>query len=143
MVSLQAYCQDEDYEFVGTTPENVNLYIKASTIKVEDSYFKQYKVWVMGYIDKEDLFATQSKLSVKYKNVKLKSTHSEKLLFYIDCQQDKIATCKALFYDKNGEVLQSNNLCEYGVQYDDVTPESIGEFILNYVCNYAKVHLGE
>ena len=97
----------------------------------------------MGYIDKDDLLVAQSKLVAKYKDIKLKKTQTTKTLFYVDCNEDKISVCRILYYDKDGNVLVDDKYCEYFVDYSDIVPETVGEYILNYVCNYANENFGE
>ncbi len=138
LVSIQLYGQDSDLDYLGTTAEGINFYTKPSYVKVEEELFGQYKIWISGIINDEDLQSTQAEIVTNFKNDKLKRIYTAKMLYYVDCQKDMLDICRTIFYDKDGNVLLDNNSCEYDIQYSDVIPDTLGESIFNYTCKVAQ-----
>ena len=97
LVSIQLYGQDDEFEFLGATAEGINFYTKPSYVKVEEKLFGQYKIWISGVINDEDLQSTQAEIAAKFKNDKLKRIYTAKMLYYVDCQKDMLDICKTIF----------------------------------------------
>lgn len=137
-VTIQLYGQDNEFEYVGTSTEGVDLYIKPSHIKVENEYLGVYKVWISGFIDDGNLRSTQVKIAANQGDDKLKRTYTMKMLYYIDCQKEMLGLCRIIYYDINDMLLLDLDGCDYGIQYKDVIPDTVGESIFNYTCKVAQ-----
>lgn len=117
-------------------PEGVQYYFYHCDIKDVSIKSKQYKIWSKGIILKSEIKEVQEKLSAKYKEIKLKKTYEVMTLYNIDCQSGKLAVCRVLYYSENGEVISDKDYCKSDIEYEDLVPESMGEMIYNFICEY-------
>jgi hypothetical protein len=59
---------------------------------------------------------------------------SAKDLWYFDCANRKAALKKWLNYDRNGKLVESNEVPDYELSWRVVVPDSVGEAKFDIVC---------
>lgn len=127
----------EDLEPILLSESEREVYcIKTSTFRIISAYNKQYKVWIYIYPQKGFYNQYTQSLYKKYKSAKYLSFEVEKMLYYIDCDDEKIKLTNSISYTKTGDVIK--HLEDENGEWETIIPETIGETILNYVCKLAN-----
>lgn len=121
-----SYCQD--WISVGTDSGGNKWYIKSSYVKKEgygDSG-DNIRIWTKKELNKKTI--KKNGKSLTYTNVK------ELQLIVGDCNERKIKFVTTIVYNSQGKLIDSYTLEEYEQEWQDVVPESMGEAILDKIC---------
>lgn len=135
------YAQEEEWVFLTRDSLGNEIYVNLKSIKpyprglfIGGLFIKNgAKVW------------TKTVFSEKGRQWEIKERKKEGLPIYytlykwvaywiIDCDERKIGLVSAVYYDKNGKVLNSIEIPEILTEFRPVVPSSIGEGILDFVC---------
>ena len=132
ILNINSYAQ-EDYIEIASS-KNTLFSCKVNTIK--KTYGNEYKFWLkVTCIDASALTAERNELYGIYKDLAYKKYSYSMQLWYVKCNSDEIKTESYTDYDSNGNVIGSHD-GQYS--YSDVIPETTGEAIYNWICNYVK-----
>lgn len=132
ILSINSYSQG-DYTKIATSNTS-EIWCKASTIK--KTYGNEYKFWIkVTCIDATALTKERNELYGIYKDVAYKKYYYSMQCWYVKCNDDEIKTASYTDYDLNGNVIGSH---DGKYSYENVVPESVGESIYNWVCNYVR-----
>jgi len=99
---------------------------KGNTLLIRSTYVSKesgkIKIWIKetGNIEREG-----NKI---YKN------GVEQTLFTIDCLNKKMELMQSITYNSSGKIVSHLDIPEYKLEWQDVVPDSDGEFLLNKVC---------
>lgn len=115
-------CYSQDWELVATANNGDKYYMK----REKANSYGNPKVWTK----------TTHKSTYYYSgNKKIPITNATSMtLAEYDCSEKANKLISIVIYNSKGTVMDSHNL-EYS-EWDNVTPESIGEAQLNFVCTY-------
>jgi hypothetical protein len=112
----------QDWIYVGNSTSGISYYIRNSAV-TETGY---KRVW-------SKQLAKVLSYQKKGKTHKLTNGYCLELREY-DCDSKQIKLISWAYYNARGEVVHSVNLQEYETEWVDVIPDSIGELLLNQVC---------
>lgn len=117
----------QDWIYVSSDTEGSKWYIKSSYVS-KDGYNNSgsIKIWT-----KKEL----KKTSVKKNGKTLTYTNAKELqLIFANCSDRKIKFVTTSVYNSQGKVVRSWTLDDYEQEWDDVVPESMGEAMLDKIC---------
>lgn len=117
----------QDWTFVGADKDGNKWYVKSSYVS-KDEYTNNgiIKIWTKKEILKETI--KKNGKSVTYSNVK------ELQLIFADCTERRIKFVSSVAYSAQGKVLNNWTLEDYEQEWNDVIPDSMGEAMLNKIC---------
>jgi len=121
------FCQD--WIYVGTDKDGGKWYLKSSYVKKGDLSALEdgVKIWTKKESGKTTI--KKGNKTFTYTNVK------ELQLIVADCTDKKIKIITSSVYNSQGKTIDSWTLKEYEQEWVDVVPESVGEMLLNKICN--------
>lgn len=121
ILSEYLYSQQDGFQYAATDNKGVDYYLK---LEGDNLYGLSQKVWIK-HID-------ESK-QIKSKKGKLISTDRGKVLtlFNISCQYNTYQILNTIKYNKNGDVIWSNNIPS---STENVVPGSVMEGIYEAIC---------
>ena len=100
-------------------------YINSTYISNENQIIK---IWIKSIIQK-DLWVTKGKSKIK------KKVYTEnRLLYEFDCENHKTMLLYDVKYNSSGDVISAYNPEEYEKKWEISIPDTIGEILLNKVC---------
>jgi hypothetical protein len=124
IISTLTFAQEETaWEYIGVTDNNSEIYVK-----IEKSSTYEHEAWVKMTIP----VTSKKSKSGKF----IKSGGGYKLAYWdIQCENKTFSTSSRITYNSKGVVISR------GEVYDDlnnerVIPDTIGDFIFKYICNY-------
>lgn len=117
----------QDWTFVGADRDGNKWYVKSSYVsKDEFTNNDIFKIWTKKEILKETIKKNGKTLT--YSNVK------EIQLIFADCTERRIKFVSSIVYSAQGKVLNNWSLEDYEQEWKDVIPDSMGEAMLNKIC---------
>ena len=119
LMTISTYSQQEKEWILIDDSESETIYIRKRTD--DSAWFKT--------VYKND--KTKAKADSGYDEVVRKSL----VLFKFECINLMMGVLSSLKYDKDGNVITSNNVNEFLIQMKYVVPDSYGEFIFEYFCD--------
>jgi hypothetical protein len=109
--------------FVGGDNSDTDWWIKSEYASKDFSFGNPLiKIWTKRYEK------TSKIKNTVYKNVKVL------MLQQFDCKNKKHKILSVVYYNSAGKVIETASYDEYVYGWDDVVPETMGEIILNKVC---------
>jgi len=126
ILTLTSFAQD--WVFVGTDSEDNKWYVKSEYVKKGDydNSGDNIRIWTKKELKKTTI--KKSGKTMSYANVK------ELQLIVTDCSEKKIKFVTSTVYDSQGKSIDSWTLPDYAQEWVDVVPDSMGEAILNKIC---------
>lgn len=117
----------QDWVYIGADRDSSKWFVKSSYV-TKDSHINpgSIKIWTK----KESKITTIKK---KGKTLTF-SDAKELLLIFADCNDRRIKFVSSALYNSSGKVVDSWTLEEYEQEWNDVFPDSIGETMLNRIC---------
>jgi hypothetical protein len=145
-VSLSiSYSQDSE-EYTGYVPveyplassEDEDIFIILTSIKPLSNLTNNvYKAWIIMKPREGKIEKTRNNYIYFDKNNpdnRYKLYQESKILYYMNCNLDKIGRKTVHTYNTDGNVIDTYSIDDYKV-YDDVIPGSLGEKIYDFVSN--------
>lgn len=126
LVGQTSYCQD--WVSVGSDADGGKWYIKSTYVK-KDGFGNSgdnIRIWTKKELKKTTI--KKNGKSLTYTNVK------ELQLIVADCTDRKIKFVTTTVYNSQGKVIDSYTLEEYEQDWHDVVPDSMGEAMLDKIC---------
>ena len=114
------------------------------------TYSQQKKEWILINDSEDRTFYIRKRtddsawFKTSYKNDKIKErddsgndvvVRNSLVLFKFECTNLMMGVLSSLKYDKDGNVITSNNVNELFLQMEYVIPDTNGEFIFEYFCD--------
>ena len=114
------------------------------------TYSQQKKEWILINDSEDRTFYIRKRtddsawFKTSYKNDKIKerddsgndvAVRNSLVLFKFECTNLMMGVLSSLKYDKDGNVITSNNVNELFLQMEYVIPDTNGEFIFEYFCD--------
>lgn len=115
-------CYSQDWELVATANNGDKYYMKREKV---NSYGNP-KVWTKETLKSTYYYSGNKKIPI--------TNATSMTLAEYDCSEKANKLISIVIYNSKGTVMDSHNL-EYS-EWDNVTPESVGEAQLNFVCTY-------
>ena len=117
----------QDWTFVGADRDGNKWYVKSSYVsKDEFTNNDIFKIWTKKEVLKETIKKNGKTLT--YSNAK------ELQLIFADCTERRIKFVSSIVYSAQGKVLNNWSLEDYEQEWKDVIPDSMGEAMLNKIC---------
>jgi len=115
----------QDWILVGSDSDGDKWYIKSSYVS-KDNYGGGIKLWVKKEVKKTTI--KKKGQSFTYINAK------ELQLLVADCSERKIKFVASTLYNSQGKVVNNWTLEDFNQEWLDVVPDSIGEIMLEKIC---------
>ena len=130
MIALTSFAQD--WVYVGADSDENKWYVKSEYVKkgsLDDSE-NSFRIWTKKELKKTTIKKNGKTLT--YTNVK------ELQLIVADCEERKIKFVTNTVYDSQGKIIESNTLLDFLQAWVDVVPDSMGEAMLDKICELFK-----
>lgn len=122
LIGKTSFCQD--WIYVGTTQrDTTNWYVKSKFVKKEGD---QIRIWTKTEIKKKEIIK-DGKTSTYTDVIQL-------VLMVADCKERKSKNVSTTIYDSEGKVIISLTIPDYEQEWIDVVPDTIGETVLDKIC---------
>ena len=115
-------CYSQEWELVATGNNGDKYYMKREKV----NSYGYPKVWIKTTYKSTYYYSGNKKIPI--------TNATSMTLAEYDCSEKANKLISIVIYNSKGTVMDSHNL-EYS-EWDNVTPESIGEAQLNFVCTY-------
>lgn len=118
----------QDWYYVGVDKDGDKWYVKSSYVKKEDDYGsgENIKIWT-----KKEL----KKTTIKRKGKSLTYTNAKELqLILANCSDKRIKVITTTVYNSQGNVIVNYTYEDYEQEWIDIVPDSVGESVLNKIC---------
>jgi hypothetical protein len=115
----------QDWILVGSDSDGDKWYIKSSYVS-KDNYGGGIKLWVKKEVKKTTI--KKKGQSFTYINAK------ELQLLVADCSERKLKFVASTLYNSQGKVVNNWTLEDFNQEWLDVVPDSIGEIMLEKIC---------
>ena len=115
----------QDWILVGSDSDGDKWYIKSSYVS-KDDYGGGIKLWVKKEVKKTTI--KKKGQSFTYINAK------ELQLLVADCSERKLKFVASTLYNSQGKVVNSWTIDDFEQEWRDVVPDSIGEIMLEKIC---------
>lgn len=116
LFSFITYGQEkEGWIYVGKATDGTLYYLKSEVVSTN-------KIWTMT------ILPNWSYKKVPYKNVTVKE------LIQFDCGDKQMKTYQFVYYSSKGNLILSEQYEEYETMWQNSIPESMGEVIINKIC---------
>ena len=114
------------------------------------TYSQQKKEWILINDSEDKTFYIRKRtddtawFKTSFKNDKIKerddsgndvAVRNSLVLFKFECTNLMMGVLSSLKYDKDGNIITSNNVNELFLQMEYVIPDTNGEFIFEYFCD--------
>lgn len=109
-----------DWVVIGSDGQEAKYYVKSEYVKKDE---EGIKIWT------RTIFKKQAVGKIVYNNL------DYKVLMVINCEEKQLKVISAVYYTSSGELIKSYNIEEYLQKWEDAVPGSVGERIINYVCD--------
>lgn len=125
-----SYCQN--WIYAGADAQDVEWYVKSTYIKKYKlgSSTEKIRLWIKIEFKEKKIENNGKPLTLK--NAK------ELQLIIADCTDRKIKIVTTTTYNSEGMVIDNFNPNEFEQVWDDVVPDSIGDTVLNKICELFK-----
>ena len=130
MIALTSFAQD--WVYVGADSDENKWYVKSEYVKkgsLDDSE-NSFRIWTKKELKKTTIKKNGKTLT--YTNVK------ELQLIVADCEERKIKFVTNTVYDSQGKIIESNTLLDFLQAWVDVVQDSMGEAMLDKICELFK-----
>ena len=119
----------QDWVYAGADSDGDKWYVKSTFVKKEENFGgsgESIRIWTKKEINKKTI--RKGGKTLTYANVK------ELQLIIADCSDRKLKFVTTTVYDSKGKVIHSWTLQDYEQEWSDVVPDSMGEAMLNKIC---------
>jgi len=113
----------QDWVYIGSDRKGSKWYIKSSYVTKN---YNSIKIW-SKQVNKS------STITKNGKKITLNNTYTVDLYEY-NCSEQTSKLIGSTTYNSQGRVIKTFKVEEYNQEWDDVVPDSMGELILNKVC---------
>ena len=118
----------QDWISVGADNEGDKWYVKSTYVSKNGFGNSQdnIKIWT-----KQEL----KKITIKKNGKTLTYTNAKKLqLVVADCSEQKVKFITTTVYNSQGKIIDNYTIADYEQEWKDIVPDSIGESMLNKIC---------
>ncbi|MFC7772551.1 surface-adhesin E family protein [Flavobacterium sp. GCM10027622] len=126
-------CLSQDWIEVTQTSSGNQIFIADKYIKKGGTFGNDegvYRIWTKTVLKKYE--------QKKYGKTKIYQNAVLKSLNDYDCINQKTRLIMSILYDSNGNVIQSSDTDEYGMDWNFVIPETVGEAIFRLACKLSN-----
>ena len=118
---------------IGTSSANSRYYLDTDSVRSGSQFSLKY---IVAWIKVDSTLNKTASVNMGGKANIRRHIAESKILYHIQCDEHKMRIASYVDYDASGAVLASRNF-DFAGAFNPVVPESVGELILDRVCEYA------